>query len=67
MGPHAGEGRGQVGGEPAYHASLDQAGYKTVLDAAGFDIVDFVPEDASAGEASVLLARKRAQPAPGSP
>ena len=67
MGPHAGEGMGQVGGEPVCHASLDQAGSTTALDAADFDMVDFGPEDASAGEASVLLARKRAQPASGSP
>ena len=67
VGPRAGEVLAQVGGEPVYHASLDQAGYAAALDAASFDVVDFVPEDASVGEASVLLARTRAQPASGSP
>ena len=59
VGPHAGEAIGHVGGEPVYHASLDQAGYAAALDAAGFNVVDFVAEDASAGEASVVLARRR--------
>lgn len=65
VGPQAGEVLGHVGGEPVYHASLDQADYAAALDAAGFDVIDFQAEDVNAGGASVLLARRRARPVRG--
>lgn len=58
-GPDAGEAIGQFGGDPLYHASLAPADYRARLDAAGFDVVAFVPEDATCGGLTVWLAAKR--------
>ncbi|MDF0598173.1 class I SAM-dependent methyltransferase [Psychromarinibacter halotolerans] len=58
-GPDAGEPIGRVEGEPVYHASLSPDEYRACLDAAGFDVVDFKPEDPACAGHSVWLARKR--------
>ena len=50
---------GEFGGEELYHASLDLAEYRALLDRAGFDILDHVLSDQSCGGATVWLARKR--------
>ena len=38
-GPTYGESVGALGGEPLYHASLDDAEYRALLDTHGFDVV----------------------------
>lgn len=58
-GPHAGEAIGTFEGDRLYHASLSPDDYRALLDQAGFDIVDFVPEDPTCGGLTVWLARKR--------
>ena len=58
-GPRAGVAMGEFGGDPLHHASLDPEAYRCLLDAVGFDIVDFTPEDPDCGGHSVWLARKR--------
>jgi SAM-dependent methyltransferase len=58
-GSGAGEAVGTFCGEPLYHASLDPAAYRTLLDATGFDVIDFMPEDPSCGGHSIWLARRR--------
>lgn len=59
VGPRAGEAIGYVAGDPVYHASFSRAAYEEKLDALGVELEDFVINDAHAGGASVLLARKR--------
>lgn len=58
-GHRAGEAWGEVAGEPVWHASLDPGEYRTLLAEAGFDVLAFVPEDASCGGHTVWLARRR--------
>ncbi|MEO1090680.1 MAG: class I SAM-dependent methyltransferase [Pseudomonadota bacterium] len=58
-GPHFGEPIGRVGGEPIYHASLDEADYRRLLDDAGFDVVAYVPEDPACDGHTVWLAKRR--------
>lgn len=48
-GPAHGVGVGQLEGKPLYHASLDPAEYKQLLNSHGFDVVPTVPEDQSCG------------------
>lgn len=57
-GPEHGEAVGEFGGEPLYHASLDAKEYRTLLDANGFEVVDFTPEDPDCGGHTVWLARQ---------
>jgi SAM-dependent methyltransferase len=58
-GPAAGVAIGALGGEPLHHASLDPDVYRALLDAHGFDVLAFVPEDATCGGRTVWLARRR--------
>jgi SAM-dependent methyltransferase len=54
-----GEAIGQLEGEPLYHASLDPAEYRQLLDSHGFDVVATVSEDQSCGGRAVWLAQRR--------
>jgi len=56
-GPRHGEAIGTLHGEPLYHASLDPAEFRALLDANGFSVVDHVAEDPSCGGHTVWLAR----------
>jgi SAM-dependent methyltransferase len=58
-GPEHGEAIGTFEGEPLYHASLAPAEYRSLLDAAGFAVVETVSEDPTCGGHTVWLARKR--------
>jgi predicted TPR repeat methyltransferase len=58
-GPAAGEAWGAVGGEPVYHASLDPEEYRELLDGAGFDVLDFRPDDPECDRHTIWLARFR--------
>lgn len=58
VGPEAGEVTGRVGGDPVYHASLAPAEYESILGALSIEVVDFVAEDPTCDEQTVLLARK---------
>lgn len=55
----AGEPIGRVEGEPVYHASLAPDDYRALLDANGFDVIDFIPQDPSCAGHSVWMARAR--------
>ena len=44
-GPRDGEAIGSFAGEPLYHASLDPAEYRSLLDRNGFRVVSHVVED----------------------
>jgi SAM-dependent methyltransferase len=57
-GPAHGEAIGEWRGEPLYHASLDPAEYRALLEASGFAVVRHVPEDPDCGGSTVWLARK---------
>ena len=54
-----GEAIGQLEGEPLYHASLDPAEYRQLLDSHGFDVVATVQEDETCGGRAVWLAQLR--------
>lgn len=58
-GPAYGEAMGHLEGEPLYHASLDAAEYRTLLDDAGFGIVATLAEDQTCGGRTVWLAQSR--------
>ncbi len=58
-GSEHGESIGSWHGEPLYHGSLSPAGYRTALDAAGFDLISHVADDPGCGGATVWLARRR--------
>jgi hypothetical protein len=58
-GPSHGEAIGTFHGEPLYHASLDPAEYRALLDAQGFVVVSHVAEDATCGGRTIWLARRR--------
>jgi hypothetical protein len=58
-GPAAGEAWGAVGGEPVYHASLDPEEYRELLVGAGFDVLDYRPDDPECDRHTVWLARFR--------
>lgn len=57
-GPAFGEAIGNYRGDPLYHASLDCAEYRQWLTAIGFEVVDHVIEDPSAGGRTVWMARR---------
>ena len=59
-GPAHGVAMGTWQGEPLYHASLDPAEYRTLLDENGFEVVSYAPEDPSCGRHTIWLARLRA-------
>jgi SAM-dependent methyltransferase len=56
-GPAHGEAIGSFAGEPLYHASLDPAEYRSLLDRSGFDVVSHVVEDPDCGGHTIWLAR----------
>lgn len=56
-GPSQGEVVGNFAGEPLYHASLDAAEYRSLLDRNGFRVVSHVVEDADCGGHTVWLAQ----------
>lgn len=58
-GPAHGEAIGTLEGEPLYHASLAPDEYRGLFASAGFDVVAFVPQDATCGGHTVWLARRR--------
>lgn len=59
VGPHEGEVLGHVNGEEVYHSSLAPGEYRSILDSLGMDILEFVFEDESCDQQTVLLAKKR--------
>ena len=56
-GPEHGEEIGSFEGEPLYHASLDAAEYRSLLDQSGFRVVSHVVEDPDCGRHTVWLAQ----------
>jgi hypothetical protein len=58
-GPAYGEGIGRLEGDPLYHASLDAAEYRQLLDSHDFDVIATVAEDRTCGRRTVWLARRR--------
>jgi SAM-dependent methyltransferase len=58
-GPARGEVIGSFHGEPLYHASLDPAEYRALLDEAGFEVVAHVAEDPTCGGHTIWLAQHR--------
>jgi methyltransferase family protein len=56
-GPAHGEVIGSFGGEPLYHASLDPAEYRALLDRYGFRVVAHVVEDPDCGGHTIWLAQ----------
>lgn len=58
-GPAHGEAVGSYNGEPMYHASLDPAEYRALLDAHGFDERGHVAEDKACAGRTVWLAQAR--------
>jgi SAM-dependent methyltransferase len=56
-GPAHGEAIGNFGGEPLYHASLDPAEYRSLLDRSGFRVVSHVVEDRDCGGHTIWLAQ----------
>ena len=56
-GPAHGEAIGSFGGEPLYHASLDQAEYRSLLDRNGFHVVSHVVGDPGCGGHTIWLAQ----------
>ena len=57
-GPAHGEAIGALGGEPLYHASLDPAEYRQLLDAAGFRVIGVSVEDPECSGRTVWLAQR---------
>ena len=58
-GPAYGEAIGEWRGEPLYHASLDPAEYRALLDENDFEVVAHVAEDPACGHHTIWLARLR--------
>jgi SAM-dependent methyltransferase len=58
-GPQHGEAIGSFRGEPLYHASLDGAEYRALLNANGFDVVDYAIDDPDCDKHTVWLAQRR--------
>jgi trans-aconitate methyltransferase len=57
-GPSCGVAIGQYQGDPLYHASLDPAEYRELMEKAGFEIIAHVQNDSQAGGRTVWLGRK---------
>ena len=55
-GPAEGSAIGELEGEPLYHGSLHPDEYRTLLESAGFRVVDHIAEDPSCGFRTVWLA-----------
>ena len=58
-GPTHGEAIGSYRGDPLYHASLAPSEYRSLIEDAGFETVDYVAEDPRAGGRTVWLCRRR--------
>jgi SAM-dependent methyltransferase len=58
-GPREGEAIGHYRGEPLYHASLDEAEYRALLDEFGFEVISYLAEDPACGGHTIWLARLR--------
>lgn len=56
-GPAHGEVTGSFAGEPLYHASLDPAEYRSLLNQNGFRVVSHVAEDPDCGGHTIWLAQ----------
>jgi len=56
-GPDALEGAGLAAGAPVYHASLSPADYRSGLESAGFEVLDFVANDPDCDGHTVWMAR----------
>ena len=56
-GPAHGEAIGSYKGEPLYHASLDAAEYRALLNANGFDVAAHMVEDPDCGNHTIWLAQ----------
>jgi hypothetical protein len=57
-GPAQGEAIGTYQDEALYHASLDAAEYRSLLDANGFKVLDHTVEDIACGGHTVWLAQR---------
>ena len=58
-GPAHGVAIGTFEGEPLYHASLDPAEYRALLDKNGFAVVAHAVEDPTCGGHTIWLAQRR--------
>jgi hypothetical protein len=58
-GPAYGEAIGRLEGEPLYHASLDAAEYRNLLEDAGFAVVATIAEDKTCRGRTVWLGQLR--------
>ena len=58
-GPSRGETISTFQGEPLYDGSLDEAEYRSLLHAHGFEVVSHVVEDPACGQHTVWLAQLR--------
>jgi SAM-dependent methyltransferase len=56
-GPSAGEGIGDLRGDPLYHASLDEQEYRELLNEHGFDVVAHMIDDPICGLHTTWLAQ----------
>ena len=56
-GPAHGEAVGSFAGEPLYHASLDAAEYRSLLNRNGFRVVSHIIEDPDCGGHTIWLAQ----------
>jgi len=56
-GPSHGEAIGTYLDEPLYHASLDEAEYRLLLDANGFHVLSYVADDPTCGRHTIWLAQ----------
>jgi 2-polyprenyl-3-methyl-5-hydroxy-6-metoxy-1,4-benzoquinol methylase len=55
-GPEYGVAMGEFGGEPLYHASLDPAEYRSLLEQHGFGVCEFIANDTTCGGHTIWLA-----------
>ena len=62
-GPGAGEVTGEVAGHPVYHSSLWPHEYEALLNANGFEVLYFMPEDPDCRGHTIWLARFTGTPA----
>lgn len=60
-GREEGEVWGMNGGENLYHASLDTTHYSTLLKQHHFHVLEYTPDDADCGQATVWLAQRAAE------
>ncbi len=57
--PSHGEAIGTYQGEPLYHGSLDEAEYRSLLNANGFEVLSYVVADPTCGLHTIWLAHLR--------